>query len=100
MGKEVSVYFPDTMMKKAVCEQVEYRVETQQLIDHIKTAIDVDDWAKAMAEELLSKSQIVRCRDCKRWSEENGSYYGRCEHVRRLTPFDWFCADGERKENE
>ena len=30
----------------------EYRVPIQSLIDHIKTATDVDPWAKEMAEEL------------------------------------------------
>jgi len=44
--------------------------------------------------------EIVRCKDCKRWSEVNESYYGRCDHVKRLTQFDWFCADGERKEHD
>jgi rubrerythrin len=29
--------------------------QVQSLIDHIKSAIDVDPWAKEMAEELLKK---------------------------------------------
>lgn len=33
----------------------EYKVPVQSLIDHIKTAADVDPWAKEMAEELLTK---------------------------------------------
>lgn len=33
----------------------EYKVSVQQLIDHIKTAFDVDPWAKEMAEELLKE---------------------------------------------
>ena len=33
----------------------EYKVSVQQLIDHIKTAIDVDPWAKEMAEDLLNR---------------------------------------------
>ena len=33
----------------------DYKVPVQSLIDHIKTAIDVDPWAKEMAEELLKK---------------------------------------------
>lgn len=31
----------------------EYKVPVQSLIDHIKTAMDVDPWAAEMAEELL-----------------------------------------------
>lgn len=70
------------------------KVPIQSLIDHIKTAIDVDPWAKEMAEELLNErkqrnrvefiesyikigdsdyqwsdnhGELVRCRDCKHW---------------------------------
>lgn len=35
----------------------EYKVPIQSLIDHIKTAVDVDPWAKEMTEELL-KEQV------------------------------------------
>ena len=33
---------------------MEHKVPVQSLIDHIKTSVDVDEWAKTMAEELLS----------------------------------------------
>lgn len=32
-----------------------YKATVQSLIDHIKTSIDVDPWAKDMAEELLTR---------------------------------------------
>lgn len=35
----------------------ENKVPIQSLIDHIKTAIDVDPWAKEMAEELLKEQR-------------------------------------------
>lgn len=35
----------------------EYKVPEQSLIDHIKTAVDVDDWAKEMAEDLLKEQE-------------------------------------------
>lgn len=35
----------------------EYKVPIQSLIDHIKTAQDVDPWAKEMAEELLKEQE-------------------------------------------
>ena len=35
----------------------EYKVPIQSLIDHIKTALDVDPLAKEMAEELLIEQQ-------------------------------------------
>ena len=72
-----------------------HNVPIQSLIDHIKTAIDVDPWAKEMAEELLKEQpQIVRCCDCKKHDTDD------C-HITYLTtqktPNDWFCADGERR---
>lgn len=38
----------------------EHKVPVQSLIDHIKTAVDVDPWAKEMAEELLKEQESVR----------------------------------------
>ena len=35
----------------------EWKVPVQSLIDHIKTAVDVDQWAKDMAEELLKQQE-------------------------------------------
>ena len=49
------------------------KVPVQSLIDHIKTAIDVDPWAKEMAEELLKRDiprkpkvdiDVYRCPVC------------------------------------
>lgn len=36
---------------------MKHNVPIQSLIDHIKTAIDVDDWAKEMVEELLEEQE-------------------------------------------
>ena len=45
---------------RKVCEvELMHNVPVQSLIDHIKTAIDVDSWAKEMAEELLKKQEAV-----------------------------------------
>ena len=35
---------------------MKHYVSVQSLIDHIKTAMDVDPWAKEMAETLLGKN--------------------------------------------
>ena len=40
----------------------EWKVPVQSLIDHIKTAVDVDQWAKDMAEELLKEQEPVKPR--------------------------------------
>ena len=44
--------------------------------------------------------QLVRCKDCKyRKMEDPGMVY--CESViGGWTPNDWYCADGEREDNE
>ena len=34
-----------------------WKVPVQSLIDHIKTAVDIDPWAKEMAEELLKEQE-------------------------------------------
>ena len=95
-----------------------HNVPIQSLIDHIKTAIDVDPWAKEMVEELLNEQNdkgmisdaihetakqfrrtIVRCKECKHgepsivaWSS---NYY--CRRHKDVHEPDWFCADGEAK---
>lgn len=40
-----------------------HNIPVQSLIGHIKTAIDVDPWAKEMAEELLKKQEPVKPRE-------------------------------------
>jgi hypothetical protein len=71
-----------------------WKVPVQSLIDHIKTAVDVDPWAKEMAEELLKEQpEIVRCKDCTYRGEINcPQYYRRAE-----LSDDYFCADGKRQ---
>jgi len=71
----------------------EYKVPIQSLIDHIKTAIDVDPWAKEMAEELLmnqvpkppipnyrSDGTIFKyeCRMCRTKIFKNDAFCRRC----------------------
>jgi hypothetical protein len=73
-----------------------YKIPVQSLIDHIKTATDVDPWAKEMAEELLKEQEaVVRCKDCKFRNDWN---HCRIAFGSPQTPDDWFCADGERKD--
>ena len=72
IGKEVSVYFPDTMMKKGECEK-----------------------------------DIVHCKDCKNRTRRicNEIELWECEHIRYKktkcgVTDDWFCADGELKQQK
>lgn len=47
--------------------------------------------------------EVIRCKDCKYWmtevsnSEKTMCY---CPFVDRYTVNDWYCADGERKDDE
>ena len=58
---------------------------------------------QAIAQETIDSfdahnaPELIRCKDCKYWSED---FYRNCLKRSgwfRTTP-DWFCADGRRKE--
>ena len=75
----------------------DFKVPIQSLIDHIKTACDVDPWAKEMAEELLKELE-VRCKDClfgRPAKDESGNDAIRC--FGDIHEMEWFCADAVRK---
>ena len=80
IGQDVMVYFPDTMVQHAVCEQEK----------HI---------------EALKQPQIVRCKDCKHGVnetydlKENKIISIDCRFAETHDP-DWFCADGERRTDD
>lgn len=38
---------------------MKHSVPVQSLIDHIKTAVDVDPWAKEMVDELLKEQEAI-----------------------------------------
>ena len=72
IGQQVTIYFPDTMRQIGTCERLKvgmakHNVPIQSLIDHIKTAVDVDPWAKEMVEELLNEQErnpVIVCPHC------------------------------------
>ena len=49
-------------------------------------------------------SKIVRCKDCKYWYRKEYGSRGTCEsknmNVCGIMDADWFCADGERRNND
>lgn len=47
--------------------------------------------------ELNKQPEIVRCKDCKYYTNVDGYMY--CIKMHEYPYFEWFCADGERKEN-
>ena len=40
--------------------------------------------------------ELVRCKDCVFRDDRDGV----CEHVQQVRDPDWYCADGERKEED
>lgn len=47
--------------------------------------------------------ELVRCKDCKHFHDGiyNGEYWMECDEYRiALSSDDWFCADGERREDD
>ena len=61
---------------------------------------------------VIDQMELVRCKDCKWWDKKDDSNYGychACKHgyssphweigIYRTYTGDWFCADGEAKEN-
>ena len=43
---------------------------------------------------------VVRCKDCIHHKNAHKTMYVWCECVDGLLPHDWFCADGERREDD
>jgi hypothetical protein len=64
-----------------MADREKVNVPVQSLIDHIKTATDVDPWAKEMAEELLKEQEPLepfhRCIDRDKAIAELQEYHDR-----------------------
>lgn len=39
--------------------------------------------------------ELIRCKDCKHYNHEKKW----CQHIMSANGDDWFCADGERRNN-
>ena len=74
----------------------EQKLPVQSLIDHIKTAVDVDPWAKEMAEELLKEQEAVRPE--RELSGGGTTWWNVCGNCRTaINPNDKFCHECGRK---
>ena len=69
-----------------------------RLIEYISSCIEQDDMTPALQDDMTPiKQELIRCKDCKHRDRYE------CNHIRLgetkcgVTD-DWFCADGERKE--
>lgn len=71
------------------------------------TGVEVEDASD------VDVAEVVRCRDCKWWSEDDNDAYGYCMAMKhgyvsanweigiyRKYKGDFYCADGERIEDE
>ncbi len=73
------------------------------------TTVDKEGRAKIEPVVLVPKDYVpvVRCKDCKWWQmvDDYDGVYGQCKHLRSVIKKsifvneNFFCADGERKEN-
>ena len=99
IGRDATVYFPDTMLKHGKCESLKEQ-ENQLLIKHEEGFHD--GYTQALS-ELHSKQfeKVVRCKDCK-YGEPWGVLIGcgKSKGFGITHNQNWFCADGERKEVE
>ena len=66
----------------------------EQLTPLVKSLIQ-----KQPAEDVV---EVVRCKDCKYWQDNNGGYpHEECKWSENETPdLDDFCSYGERKEGD
>ena len=73
----------------------------------VKVELEVQDIADAIIRKLTEDGtlvEVVRCKDCKRWKDPHD---GECPYHATGDPYldgdpeeDFFCAYGERKEDE
>lgn len=68
--------------------------------DRTRTSTAVNPPSYSPARDFV---EVVRCKDCKHMFTDfvmDGKEYKRCEMQMAGFHDDWFCADGERKDDE
>ena len=106
---------------------MEHSIDREKVIEGLKKIID-DDWmwkhadyyaslisdaVKLLKEQdncencsiaIEDRQPVVRCKDCRYWTSEKILEYHICKRFEKTgvknfaTAWNWFCADGERKE--
>ena len=58
--------------------------------------------AKWLAQDAptIDAVPVVRCKDCKWWTKQEASLQGRCDAYGMYPTGAWYCARGERKDDE
>lgn len=66
-----------------------------------ENGIDVVDYdiRQMMKKAIIIKKEIVTCKNCKYW-HDNGISSTCDKNIGHGFPEDYFCANGERKQNE
>lgn len=64
-----------------------------------------DDGVRFVLEKIdamptIDAVEVVRCKDCVHWKDEGFDDAGKCELWNIVFEYDWFCADGEKGEQE
>lgn len=114
IGQEVTVYFKDTMMKKGLCE-MELSTDAEKIEKALRLCISSKNRCNScpyvkehncnlsMIEDAMKllkrKQQIVRCKDCRK--RKTADCPCECaDSAFSWTPDDdWYCADGEAKDD-
>ena len=102
---DIELRLEDTVFKAV--QSVGIKVNKDELLKAL--AYDRRQYEKGYANGVEdAESKIVRCKDCKWWADIDGGvkafgfgcccYGGEAMRLGFLTARDWFCADGERKD--
>ena len=62
----------------------------------------VFDAASRMIDRMpaVDAVQVVRCRDCKWWTETQDSFQGKCMLTGEFPSRGWYCANGCKKDED
>ena len=88
----------DEMCWQAI-QRVGINVDKETLLTALKQ--DSERYRKAYANGYDTgyekrDDELVRCKDCKHWEKSTGH----CPYNSIFTADDWFCADGERRDDD
>lgn len=81
-----------------ILNKSKFRNEIAEYVDkygHIETTI-----TKLYIALEKSGEPLVRCKDCKWWTKQEASLQGRCDAYGMYPTGEWYCARGERKDDE
>lgn len=104
----ISIIYQDMMHKlnesleQNVCTAIQrYGIEVDK--DELIKALQYDrqQYDKGYSDAMMSAVKVVRCKDCKWFRDSNGiDGFCYCDRIYRRCGTHWFCADGERREND